>query len=69
MARAEGHTTLVLGAWGCGVFRNDPVVVAAAFADWLQSPTFEGAFERVVFAVYGRSREGANFEAFQARFG
>jgi len=31
LAAAHGYTRLVLGAWGCGVFRNDPEVVAAAF--------------------------------------
>jgi uncharacterized protein (TIGR02452 family) len=33
---------LVLGAWGCGVFQNDPQLVAAAFYEWL-SPG--GAYE------------------------
>jgi uncharacterized protein (TIGR02452 family) len=32
MAYDNGHRRLVLGAWGCGVFRNDPAEVAAAFA-------------------------------------
>ena len=27
---------LVLGAWGCGVFQNDPATVARAFADYLR---------------------------------
>ena len=27
---------LVLGAWGCGVFQNDPQLVAAAFYEWLR---------------------------------
>ncbi|MFE1585586.1 TIGR02452 family protein [Streptomyces sp. NPDC058737] len=30
-AAAHGYRRLVLGAWGCGVFRNDPVQVAGAF--------------------------------------
>lgn len=33
----EGHSTLVLGAWGCGVFRNDPAAVAGYFHDILMS--------------------------------
>jgi uncharacterized protein (TIGR02452 family) len=65
VARAEGHRHLVLGAWGCGVFRNDPAAVAEVFAGWLSSSAFAGAFERVVFAVYGPDR---NREAFLARF-
>lgn len=67
MARTHAHRTLVLGAWGCGVFRNDPMKVATSFAKWLKAPAFEGAFERVVFAVYDRP-EGTNRAAFDRVF-
>jgi uncharacterized protein (TIGR02452 family) len=60
VAEAKGHGTLVLGAWGCGVFKNDPEAVAAVFADHLASPRLSGAFARVVFAVYDRSPEATN---------
>jgi uncharacterized protein (TIGR02452 family) len=49
VAAAHGHRKLVLGAWGCGVFRNDPDVVAAAFA--AQLARTQGRFDHVVFAV------------------
>ncbi len=52
VAEARGHRSLLLGAWGCGVFGNPPVLVASAFADWLASPRFAGAFDRVEFAVF-----------------
>jgi uncharacterized protein (TIGR02452 family) len=52
VAAAHGHRRLVLGAWGCGVFGNDPVVVARAFEEALR----ESPFERVVFAVLGPNR-------------
>ncbi|WP_329079931.1 MULTISPECIES: TIGR02452 family protein [unclassified Streptosporangium] len=49
---ALGLRGLVLGAWGCGVFRNSPALVAACFATHLgPSGAFRGRFERVVFAV------------------
>ena len=67
VAEAQGARRLVLGAWGCGVFRNDPVEVAEVFGGWLASARFSGAFDEVVFAVYGRPE--ANLEAFRARFG
>jgi uncharacterized protein (TIGR02452 family) len=54
VAAAHGHRKLVLGAWGCGVFRNDPAVVAATFADCLARA--EGRFDHVVFAVLDRQR-------------
>ena len=58
---------LVLGAWGCGVFRNDPPVVAATFAQLLKPPgRFAGLFQHVVFAVYDRTASHATFRAFMS---
>lgn len=65
-AAERGHRVLVLGAWGCGVFRNDPVEVAEVFASALEDSG--GTFERVVFAVYHRGGEGPNLQAFRERF-
>src|SRR5262245_11597172 len=36
LAASHGYRQLVLGAWGCGVFRNHPAVVAAAFSGHLR---------------------------------
>lgn len=69
VARDRGHRNLLLGAWGCGVFRNDPVQVAGIFDETLREAHFEGCFERVVFAVYDKSRDQATLQAFQERFG
>ncbi|WP_129838533.1 TIGR02452 family protein [Streptomyces sp. RFCAC02] len=52
-AAHHGHTRLVLGAWGCGVFGNEPAVVAGMFARLLRGE-FAGVFEQVVFAVLDR---------------
>jgi uncharacterized protein (TIGR02452 family) len=53
VAAGHGHRRLVLGAWGCGVFRNDPRTVAGAFADLLAGGgDFAGTFAEVTFAVY-----------------
>jgi uncharacterized protein (TIGR02452 family) len=68
IAREHGHRCLVLGAWGCGVFRNDPHEVAAVFAEALEDATFTGAFDRVVFAIHARPSERANLDAFLTRF-
>jgi uncharacterized protein (TIGR02452 family) len=56
IAATNGHDALVLGAWGCGVFKNDPAEIAALFAAALRGP-FAGAFARVVFAVLDTSLE------------
>lgn len=60
---------LVLGAWGCGVFRNNPVDVAGVFAFHLgEGGAFAGRFERVVFAVYDTSRGQTTLDAFRDAF-
>jgi uncharacterized protein (TIGR02452 family) len=65
LAAWSGCASLVLGAWGCGVFRNDPELVAATFAELL-SPEGVWArhFERVAFAVLDTSDLGT-FAAFR----
>jgi uncharacterized protein (TIGR02452 family) len=56
VAALHGHRRLVLGAWGCGVFRNDPAEVAAAFRGHLTGGgRFAHRFEQVVFAVLDRT--------------
>ncbi|MGC0418198.1 uncharacterized protein (TIGR02452 family) [Embleya sp. AB8] len=71
VARHHGARHLVLGAWGCGVFRNEPRDVARAFHDHLAAPggAFSAAFETVVFAVWERSAESGNRAAFGDVFG
>jgi len=68
VAAANGHRTILLGAWGCGVFRNDPALVADAFGNWLESDKFAGAFDRAVFAIFDRSKDRATLAAFKQRF-
>lgn len=53
--------TVVLGAWGCGVF--NPGQVAQDWRELLET-RFAGAFRRVIFAVLGQSFGGfvAGFE-------
>jgi uncharacterized protein (TIGR02452 family) len=66
LAEAKQHRNLLLGAWGCGVFRNEPAAVAEAFASWLEHPRFAGSFDRVCFAILDRG--GATRAAFIQRF-
>lgn len=69
VARHHERRSLVLGAWGCGVFRNDPAHVAAAFQQHLTvGGDFAGAFERIVFAVLDKTPGQPNLAAFRAAF-
>ena len=42
--------TLILGAWGCGVFQNDPAIIAQLFAEQLNGK-YKNAFKKIVFAI------------------
>jgi len=55
IARAYGHATLVLGAWGCGAFGNDAHRTATDFRQALENK-FSGAFSDIVFAIADWSR-------------
>ena len=67
VARHFEVETLVLGAWGAGVFKNDPVMVARIFRALLAGE-FANVFARVVFAVIGNSEISANHRAFADAF-
>lgn len=60
------HTNLdylVLGAFGCGVFRNDPTVVAKSFQDVLMHEC-RGVFRNVVFAIPNSGASANNYRVF-----
>ncbi|WP_394613341.1 TIGR02452 family protein [Lentzea sp. JNUCC 0626] len=63
VAASHGHRRLVLGAWGCGVFGNEPEAVARIFALALRDNRY---FEHVVFAVLDRAKGTPTFAAFEA---
>lgn len=59
MARVNGATNLILGAFGCGVFGCDPTEVAKVFATLIYGK-YKGVFKDIRFAV----PKGPNNEAF-----
>lgn len=64
-----GVTHLVLGAWGCGVFRNEPGMVADAFARLLKTGCpYSRSFNEVVFAIFDPAQTGGNLAAFRRVF-
>jgi uncharacterized protein (TIGR02452 family) len=52
----HGHDAIVLGAWGCGAFRNAPGPVAELFRQAL-AENYRGAYRAVTFAVLDSSPE------------
>ncbi|MCR4646215.1 MAG: TIGR02452 family protein [Oscillospiraceae bacterium] len=51
IAADNNVTNLVLGALGCGAFRNPPRHVAELFRQVLEEPPYKGRFHRIVFAI------------------
>lgn len=64
---AQRETHLILGAYGCGVFRNDPADVAGWWQELLEDEGYGRFFQEIVFAVLDRS--GKNIGEFETRFG
>lgn len=58
------YTNLVLGAWGCGVFGNDPRLVADVFAKALNGK-YKDVFKRVSFSIYDKTEEQSTLKAFR----
>ena len=66
IAAYHGHRNIILGAWGCGVFQNEPSDVAGYFASQLKEGKFRNVFDRVVFAI--KSKEPRFIAPFQSLF-
>ena len=62
IAVANKAEVLILGAFGCGAFKNPPELVAKVFKNVMQK--FLGYFETIEYAVFHTERELANYEAF-----
>jgi len=67
IARAFRHETLVLGAWGCGAFENDPYRAAMDFRHALEND-YSGALSDIVFAIADWSPERRFLGPFRAAF-
>ncbi len=61
-AAAKKADILVLGAFGCGAFENNPEVVARAYRTALQE--FPKVFSRIEFAVYCSPKDTTNYDVF-----
>lgn len=58
--------TIILGAFGCGAFRNNPGVVAKAYKDVIED--YKYTFKNIEFAVYCRGKDDQNYKAFNEAF-
>ncbi|WP_088363940.1 TIGR02452 family protein [Bacillus cereus] len=65
IALVNGCESIVLGAFGCGVFKNNPYSIARLFNEVLAGPKFANKFKKVVFAVYDSSSNKMVYSAFK----
>ncbi|UTN05035.1 TIGR02452 family protein [Flavobacterium bizetiae] len=67
IAAKQKNDTIILGAWGCGVFRNEPKDVAHLFKEII-TEKYAGAFKKIVFAIFDNSEKKSNFKHFENAF-
>lgn len=67
IALKQKSDIIILGAWGCGVFRNEPKDVAHLFKKII-AEKYAGAFKKIVFAVFDNSEKKSNFKYFEDVF-
>lgn len=67
IANANGAEVLILGAFGCGAFRNPPEVVARAFKT--VQDNCKNYFDIIEYAIYCRDYETANYDSFSRIIG
>ena len=69
----QGHDALVLGAFGCGAFKNPPSLIAELFKKVMDSPEFRNKYRKIVFAVFddhnSLTNGVSNYDAFKEVFG
>lgn len=70
----HGHDAIVLGAWGCGAFKNPPQHIAKMFHQIMDEAEFRNRFKKIVFAIIDRRNidightKIGNFLPFQEEF-
>ena len=66
IAAANKVDILILGAFGCGAFANDPMVVAEAYRTAIIP--YRARFDLIEFAIYSSGNKNENYDAFKRFF-
>ncbi len=70
----NGHDAIVLGAFGCGAFRNPPSHMAELFEEVINEPEFKNKYKKISFAILEdhnsrkEHNKDGNFKPFFERF-
>lgn len=65
VAAINNNRAIVLGAYGCGVFRNKTEDVAEYFRKVLHEDGYKLFFDKIVFAIYDNSADKAKITVFE----
>lgn len=59
---------IILGAFGCGAFKNPPEIVAKAFCEVIDENNYSNYFKKIVFAIKSNYSNDNNYYAFHIEF-
>lgn len=65
-----GNDALVLGAFGCGAFKNPPAEIAKLFHEVMEEPEFKNKYKLITFSIIeDHNSRNRNLRAFEEEFG
>lgn len=64
----NGVEVIILGAFGCGAFKNPPEIVAKAFHEVIDENDYACFFKKIVFAIKSNYSNNYNCEIFYREF-
>ena len=65
-----GNDALVLGAFGCGAFKNPPAEIAGLFHEVMEEPEFKNKYRLITFSIIeDHNSQNRNLRAFEEEFG
>lgn len=67
-ARDNNVDYLILGAFGCGAFKNPPLIVAEAFLQTIKEQNYLKDFKQIVFAIKPTGTDCPNLSTFSRQF-
>ncbi len=66
IAALHNNSALILGAYGCGVFKNKTEDVAQYFKKVLYEDDYKSLFDKIVFAIYDTSKDKEKVRVFKS---
>ncbi|UMZ74267.1 TIGR02452 family protein [Natranaerofaba carboxydovora] len=64
----KGYENMILGAFGCGVFKNSPEDVAGYFSEiLLNNEYYKNSFKNIIFAVLDKSKQEKTLNVFKEK--